>query len=687
MIGEVKSISHASPGPDQLTREGHRLLLQRKCACGNSGGSHAECEECRKKRSKGTLAFGQAKLAISQPGDAFEQEADHAADQVMRMADPVRNHGGALPSISRIHSTQHKHEDHDDFLQQKESFIVAKSNDISLPGAPPIVQNVLSSPGEPLDAETRAFMEPRFGHDFSRVRVHSDAPAANSAKAVNALAYTVGRDIVFGTHQYAPQTTDGRRLLAHELTHTVQQGPESTRAGRLQIFRQPGGKGNSGPEPVAADYKVFETPLEGNRFQIRVRGTVGDPISRPGLEKKFPLPKDVGLPGYDRWHLAGPDATGAEEGILYAPKNFNVSKTADIENIIRKARAAAREQGGDVYFDFTAEGRVVGEHEGVQIRVLEKVTWKVDVRAAGSDKTIPVVNETASPEVPGTVTPPGEGMTKPPGGSAEPPSGIGEPPAPKDLPGEVGKPGTSKTGTPPKDVTTEPFKLGGTEVPILDIAMVLDQLSQLYLQRLQREGMERYKEDLIDLKLPINKRIEALRPKISALRSADWKAPIYANIRTRATFVIKSKTTSFGVMDLDPDSKDNLLMYESTEPPHVGVSTRDFSVTRRGQSLDRVYLHYTYSIDLKVPPTPSFEEWPETVHRVRTDLLEKWPTSRVKMGGAPLVPQNGGPNVSLPKEAELLVLEYTKGPPPFVRVRVINTGVVGFIQPIFIESL
>jgi hypothetical protein len=91
-------------------------------------------------------------------------------------------------------------------------------------GVPPIVHDVLNSSGQPLDAGTRAFMEPRFGHDFSRVRVHTDARAVESAHAVNALAYTVGRDVVFGAGQYAPGTMEGKRLMAHELTHVVQQG-------------------------------------------------------------------------------------------------------------------------------------------------------------------------------------------------------------------------------------------------------------------------------------------------------------------------------------------------------------------------------------------------------------------------------------------------------------------------------
>jgi len=89
--------------------------------------------------------------------------------------------------------------------------------------APPIVHDVLRSPGRPLDGDTRDFMEPRFAHDFSRVRVHTDASAAASARAVNASAYTVGRDIVFAENHYAPATAAGTRLLAHELAHTIQQ--------------------------------------------------------------------------------------------------------------------------------------------------------------------------------------------------------------------------------------------------------------------------------------------------------------------------------------------------------------------------------------------------------------------------------------------------------------------------------
>ncbi len=99
----------------------------------------------------------------------------------------------------------------------------SSTNQAEPASVPPIVHEVLRSPGQPLDTATRAFMEPRFGHDFSNVRVHADAKAVESARMVNALAYTVGRDVVFAAGQYAPRTSEGQILLAHELVHVVQQ--------------------------------------------------------------------------------------------------------------------------------------------------------------------------------------------------------------------------------------------------------------------------------------------------------------------------------------------------------------------------------------------------------------------------------------------------------------------------------
>ncbi len=119
---------------------------------------------------------------------------------------------------------------------------------------PPIVHDVLNSPGQPLDARTRATMEPRFGHNFSNVRVHTDAKAAESAHVVNALAYTVGRDVVFGTGQYAPETSAGMKLMAHELTHVIQQkGIENNSRIQYRLtISDPGSAGEQEAEQVSA---------------------------------------------------------------------------------------------------------------------------------------------------------------------------------------------------------------------------------------------------------------------------------------------------------------------------------------------------------------------------------------------------------------------------------------------------
>ncbi len=126
----------------------------------------------------------------------------------------------------------------------------------------PIVHDVLSSPGRPLDAGTRAFMEPRFGHDFSNVRVHTDARAAESARAVNALAYTVGRDVVFGRGQYMPGTMEGMRLMAHELTHVVQQGGRPTTLSTKLVLNEPNDTGEREADQLSSLIVARNSPIE-----------------------------------------------------------------------------------------------------------------------------------------------------------------------------------------------------------------------------------------------------------------------------------------------------------------------------------------------------------------------------------------------------------------------------------------
>jgi hypothetical protein len=171
-------------------------FLQRKCACGGIPDPTGECEEC----SKTKRLRLQTKLKINEAGDIYEQEADRVADQVMAV--PIRS------GVNRVSlRTQH---------------FSGEANG-GMDAAPRSVDVALASPGMPLEPALRQDMEQRFGHDFSRVRVHSGSTAEQSAQDVNANAYTVGDNIVFGAGRFARGTQQGRRLLAHELTHVVQQ--------------------------------------------------------------------------------------------------------------------------------------------------------------------------------------------------------------------------------------------------------------------------------------------------------------------------------------------------------------------------------------------------------------------------------------------------------------------------------
>lgn len=183
------------------------------CACG--GG----CPRCQAKSN----------LPVSQPNEPAEREAGAVADRVMRM--PEQDFSTVEPAqVSNgagVHRTcaACEEEDEGQLLQAKaESSSTAGGNNI--PTASPSVREVLNSAGAPLSPDTRAFFEPRFGRDLSDVRVHTGGAAARSAREVNALAYAVGAHVVFNAGQYAPHSFEGRRLLAHELTHVVQQTSE-----------------------------------------------------------------------------------------------------------------------------------------------------------------------------------------------------------------------------------------------------------------------------------------------------------------------------------------------------------------------------------------------------------------------------------------------------------------------------
>ena len=150
---------------------------------------------------------------------------------------------------------------------------------------PAIVQEVLNSPGHPLDTNTRTFMESRFRHDFSQVQVHSDAKAARSAQSVNALAYTVNRDIVFGQGQYTPKNIKGHSLLAHELTHVIQQQKSSYQVGSQLKISQPDAKSEREADNAA---RAFTNESLANRSGSLHSEpiSIGATVSQPTLQRR-----------------------------------------------------------------------------------------------------------------------------------------------------------------------------------------------------------------------------------------------------------------------------------------------------------------------------------------------------------------------------------------------------------------
>jgi hypothetical protein len=182
--------------------------IHRKASCACGGG----CPNCQAKSSD---------LRVSNPSDAAEIEADRIADKAMRMPEgQTASVKSDAPVSSGIHRKCPQNEHEGPVLRKTES---GSGNPLNS-GAASHVTSAISSGGQALDRQTRAFFEPRFGHDFSHVRIFSDENAFESARQINALAYTLGRNIVFNRNQYQPGTESGKHLIAHELAHTLQPG-------------------------------------------------------------------------------------------------------------------------------------------------------------------------------------------------------------------------------------------------------------------------------------------------------------------------------------------------------------------------------------------------------------------------------------------------------------------------------
>lgn len=225
-------------------------VINRKAGCTCGGG----CPKCQANKSG-----IQSRLTIGALNDKYEQEADRVADQVMRMPEPkvqrqsmpeeevdeIEEHIQAKSLASAITPLIQRQ----DMDEEDEGVVQTKNNRNTAPKMTPSISSDIQSlrgGGQLLSNPVRGFFEPRIGADFSNVRIHNDARAARAAQSVSARAFTLGHDVVFGAGEYSPDTTSGRKLLAHELTHVVQQGMGS--ANKLQ--RTPASKVNCAPGPL-----------------------------------------------------------------------------------------------------------------------------------------------------------------------------------------------------------------------------------------------------------------------------------------------------------------------------------------------------------------------------------------------------------------------------------------------------
>ena len=199
----------------------------------------------------------QAKLTAPAIDDPYEREADRLAERALRMPDPSSNRSQLAVSAFPAGQAQRKCAGCEEEEQGKLRRKGDGANSESAAFAPATVNQILNSPCLPLAQDTRAFFEPRFGRDFGAVRVHTGPHADALARSVNALAFTLGRDVVFRAGQYAPHSEPGRRLLAHELAHVAQQ---SGGAPRLQ--RQPADEEEPPKMAVSGD-SVRKSPSGG----------------------------------------------------------------------------------------------------------------------------------------------------------------------------------------------------------------------------------------------------------------------------------------------------------------------------------------------------------------------------------------------------------------------------------------
>lgn len=314
----------------------------------------------------------QAKLKVSQPGDKDEQEADRVADKVMRMPESQlqrqsqkdeedkeirrRPKEDEEEKLSRQPKEEEKEEVQRVSLKKEEEKDALQTKTVAgnVPQVSPRVQSQIHSlrgGGKPLPSAERAFFEPRFGHDFSQVRVHTDRDAAETAAAVNAKAFTIGHNVAFGSGQYAPQTTEGRRLLAHELTHVVQQASANQKL-KLQPKQKPP-KSKPPSQPAQTVYK------EVKRQTYAIEGKNLKEVAENIMAR--------GEAGRDDWHVKWSGDTDADGKIIRVTVTVENTITMPVWPAYKTQPQAAKKEWDRFY-------KALEKHEYGHVDIVQKGT-------------------------------------------------------------------------------------------------------------------------------------------------------------------------------------------------------------------------------------------------------------------------------------------------------------------------
>jgi hypothetical protein len=270
---QAKPPALRSPGPGYQT--GHSGLTSSILALQAAAGNRAVSDLVQMHTANSRPPMIQAKLTINQPGDKYEQQADRIADKVMRTPKPEANEKRAdlsQPQLQQPMLPTNESEVRHKPIEDEEKILQAKAAPGQTPTVSPSIESrvkgIQSRTGEPLPPEICTSMEARFGHDLSQVRIHRDTEASDLANRLNSRAFTIGKNIIFRSGEYQPGTSLSNQLLAHELTHVMQQSLNSYNLlGRRKLIQRTPAKE---PEPEEND--------EGNAYEVHWKGSVKESL-------------------------------------------------------------------------------------------------------------------------------------------------------------------------------------------------------------------------------------------------------------------------------------------------------------------------------------------------------------------------------------------------------------------------